>query len=63
MSRRHKRVEVSDHYVYQGPLGEVVEGNRFFFACKDRHILGTFNTLEEAILALVWKEKLETREK
>jgi hypothetical protein len=55
MSRRDK-LQVSNRYAYQGPLGEIVEGSRYFFAWKDGHLLGTHGTLEEAMESLVWRE-------
>jgi hypothetical protein len=51
---------VSDWYAYQGPLGQVVHNGRFFFASKDEFLIGTYNTFEEAMESLVYKERLET---
>jgi hypothetical protein len=60
MSRRHK-LQVSNRYVYQGPLGEIVEGNRYFFAWKDGHLLGTHRTFGEAMESFACSETLKAR--
>ena len=45
------------HYIiYQGPLGLVVHRGAFF-ASKDGFPIGTYNTVEEAMESLVWKER------
>ena len=45
------------HYIiYQGPLGLIVHRGGFF-ASKDRFPIGTYNTFEEAMGSLVWKER------
>jgi hypothetical protein len=52
---------MSNHYAYQGVLGEVVPNGRNFFAWKDGFWMGTYNTLEVAMEALVWRESLKER--
>jgi hypothetical protein len=49
-------------YAYQGDLGEVICNGQYFFAWKDGCLVGTSKTLEEVKEALLWKEKLKTRE-
>ena len=45
------------HYIiYQGPLGLIVHRGGFF-ASKDGFPIGTYNTFEEAMESLVWKER------
>jgi hypothetical protein len=52
---------MDDWYAYQGPLGQVVRNGRFFFASKDDFLIGTYNTFEEAMESLVYKERLKTQ--
>jgi hypothetical protein len=51
--------ETTHWYAYQGNLGEVVCNGQYFFAWKDACLIGTSKTLEEAMEALVWKERLK----
>jgi hypothetical protein len=57
-----KRAVGNNQYVYQGPLGQVVDNGWYFFAWKDGFLIGTYNTLEQAMETLVWRERLKTRE-
>jgi hypothetical protein len=47
----------TNHYPYQGPLGEVVRHGRRFFASKDGFPIATYNTFEEAMACLAWKAR------
>ena len=60
-SRKPGSLKMGDSYAYQGPLGEVIHNGRFFFASKDEFLIGrTYNTFEEAMEALVWRERIKT---
>jgi hypothetical protein len=52
---------MDDWYAYQCPLGQVVHNGRFFFASKDEFLIGTYNTFEEAMESLVYKERLKAQ--
>ncbi len=52
--------ETPDWYAYQGALGEVVRYGPTFSASKDGFLVGTYNTFEEAMESLVWRERLKT---
>jgi hypothetical protein len=54
-------VAARDWYAYQGPLGQVVHNGTYFFASKDEFLIGTYNTLEEAMESLAWRERLKSR--
>ena len=47
----------TNHYPYQGPLGEVVRHGRCFFASKDGFPIAAYNTFEEAMECLAWKAR------
>ena len=59
--RTPESLDMSDRYRYQGPLGKIVHNGRYFFASKDGLLLGTYNTLEEALESLVWRERLKAK--
>jgi len=61
MKVEKSKSEIRSWSAYQGPLGEIICNNRYFFAWKDGCLVGTSNTLEEAMEALVWKERLKTK--
>jgi hypothetical protein len=47
----------TNRYSYHGPLGEVSHSGRYFFAWKDEIILiGAYETFDEAVEALVWRD-------
>jgi hypothetical protein len=52
---------IPHHYSYHGPLGEVSQSGRYYFAWKEGFLIGTYNTFEEAMESLVWRERLKTR--
>jgi hypothetical protein len=52
---------MSDRHIYRGPLGKIVHDGRYFFASKDGLLLGTYNTFEEAMESLVWRERLKAK--
>ena len=52
---------MSNRYRYQGPLGKILHSGRYFFASKDGLLLGTYNTFEEALESLVWRERLKAK--
>jgi hypothetical protein len=43
------------YYAYLGSLGEVVRHGASFIASKDGFVIGTYNTLVEAMECLSWK--------
>jgi hypothetical protein len=45
----------NSYYGYRGPLGEIVHQGTSFFARRDGFLIGTYNTLEEALESLEWK--------
>jgi hypothetical protein len=45
-------------YSYQGPLGHVAHIGRYFLAWKDGFLIGAYQTADEAMASLVWKERL-----
>jgi hypothetical protein len=49
----------TNHYTYQGPLGEVVRDGRTFFARKDGFLIARYNTFEEAMASLAWKGRVK----
>lgn len=51
---------MSNQYVFQGPLGQVVHDGHYFFAWKEGHLIGTHKKLEEAMESLAWRERLKT---
>jgi len=53
----------TNHYAYHGPLGEVVRHGRTFYARKDGFLISTYNTYEEAMASLAWKEELKPPER
>jgi hypothetical protein len=53
--------EIRTWSVYQGPLGEVTCNDRYFFAWKSGCLIGASRKLEEAMEALVWREKLQIK--
>jgi hypothetical protein len=53
--------KIRNRCAYQGPLGEVICNDRYFFAWKDGCLIGASKTLEEAMEALVWKERVKTK--
>jgi hypothetical protein len=59
--RTPESFDMSDRYRYQGPLGKVVHNGRYFFASKDGLLLGTYNTFEEAMESLVWRERVKVK--
>jgi hypothetical protein len=60
-SRTLESLDITDRYRYQGPFGKIVHNGRYFFASKDGLLLGTYNTFEEAMESLVWRERLKTK--
>jgi hypothetical protein len=54
--RKTNRIDEIDWYAYRGPLGQVLHYERYFFAWKDRQILGTYKTLEEAMECLIRRD-------
>jgi hypothetical protein len=46
---------IPTHLLYQGPLGLIVCQKASFFASKNGSPLGTYDTFEEAMAALVGK--------
>jgi hypothetical protein len=46
-----------NHYSYYGPLGEVSHSGRYFFAWKEAFLIGTYDTFDEAMASLEWKER------
>ena len=52
-------VVTTTHYMYQGPLGQVVRRGVSYFASKDGFPLGTYSTFEEAMESLVWKGRVK----
>jgi len=42
-----------DWYAYQGPLGDVVHKGAYFFASKDGFLIGSYETFDDAIAALI----------
>jgi hypothetical protein len=50
-----------NQYSYHGPLGEVSQSERYYLAWKEGHLIGTFQTFEEAMESLVWKERLKAK--
>jgi hypothetical protein len=59
--RKPEALKMDDWYAYQCPLGQVVHNGRFFFASKDEFLIGTYNTFEEAMESLVYKERLKAQ--
>ncbi len=51
MSHIYKR-EICKHCVYRGTVGEVIQQSKDFFAWKEKNLIGTYRTLEEAMEAL-----------
>lgn len=49
--------EIRTWYAFEGPLGDVIHNNRFFFAWKEGCLMGTYDTLEEAMASLTSKQK------
>jgi hypothetical protein len=49
----------TNHYPYQGPLGEVVRHGASFIASKDGFPLGTYDTLGEAMEAIAWRGRVK----
>jgi hypothetical protein len=52
--------EIRTWYAFEGPLGEVIHNQRFFFAWKEGCLMGTYNSLEEATASLASREKRKT---
>jgi hypothetical protein len=50
-----------NEYSYQGPLGDVSHCGRYFFAWKGGFLVGAYQTVDEAMASLVWKERLKTK--
>jgi hypothetical protein len=44
--------EIRNWYAFEEPLGEVVHNTRYFFAWKDGFLVGSYNSLEEAMESL-----------
>jgi len=59
--RNPESLDMRKCFGYQGPLWEIVEGNRYFFAWKEGRLLGIHRTFEEAIESLALKEILNAR--
>jgi hypothetical protein len=59
--RTPESLDMSDRHIYRGPLGKIVHDGRYFFASKDGLLLGTYNTFEEAMESLVWRERLKAK--
>ena len=53
-------VTTTSYIMYQGPLGQIVHRGGFF-ASKDGFPIGTYNTFEEAMESLVWKERQKAK--
>jgi hypothetical protein len=51
----------TNRYSYHGPLEGVSYSSRYFFAWKGAFIIGTYNTFDEAVDSLVWRESLKQR--
>ena len=51
----------TNRYSYHGPLGNISHSGRYFFAWKCGLLIGTYNTLDQAMESLVWAERLKTR--
>jgi hypothetical protein len=49
------------YYAYRGALGEIVRHKASFFAWRDGFLIGTYNTLEEAMESLEWKGRLKAK--
>jgi len=52
--------EIRTWYAFEGPLGDVIHNKRFFFAWKEGCLMGTYNTLEEAMASLTSGEARDT---
>jgi hypothetical protein len=50
-----------NRYSYQGPLGDVCQVGRYFFAWKDGFLIGGYQSADEAMASLVWEERLKTK--
>jgi hypothetical protein len=47
-------------YAFEGSWGAVVHNKRFFFAWKEGCLMGTYNTLEDAMESLASKQAKDT---
>jgi hypothetical protein len=53
------KAEKQDWYAFESTLGEVLYNAKYFFAFKERCLIGIFKTYEEAKESLVLKEKAD----
>jgi hypothetical protein len=50
---------MSKSYAYVGDLGSVIENGFSFDAWSDGFWIGVYDTLDEAVNALTWREKIK----